>query len=199
MHRNELKEVQFIAPIQNLTSILKRGVLSHNAMSKLQHVSVAMQAVQDLRAKKVIPGGMALHDYANLYICARNPMMYVRRGAHQELCVLSISTQVLDVPGTVVTDQNASSKYVRFSAAPDGLSIVDGERTFARDWRHPDDQIEEWRHKARKCAEVLVPNCVSTSFIQGVYVSGSVGKAAVQGISNTIGIQVDPDLFFQSN
>lgn len=114
MRRDELKELQFIAPIDNLASLLERGILSHNAMKKVKHVSVAMQAVQDLRAKKVVPGGKALHDYANLYVCARNPMMFLRRGAHQELCVLSVSTGVLDVPGTVDSDQNASSNYVRF-------------------------------------------------------------------------------------
>ena len=48
-------------------------------MLQRQHVSVAMPAVQDRRARKIVPGGRRLHGYANLYICARNPMMFVRR------------------------------------------------------------------------------------------------------------------------
>lgn len=197
MLRQELTEVQFIAPIDNLASIYALGILSHNRMRNLQHVSVALQEVQDLRATKIIPGGMNLHDYANLYICARNPMMYKRRAQHASLCVLSISTDVLDIPGAVVTDQNAASKYVRYLAAPDGLAHVDKDRTFARDWRHPDDQIEEWRHRSRKCAEVLIPHEVRPDHIAAVYVSGVAGEARVRAIDPSKTVRVNGDLFFQ--
>lgn len=197
MLREDLPELQFITAIENLGSILERGILCHNRMRKLRHVSIAMQEVQDRRVHKKVPGGLQLHDYANLYICARNPMMYKRRSAHENLSVLAVSADVLDIPGTVVTDQNAATRYVRFAAAPDGLLIVDKDRTFARNWRHPLDPVEEWRHKARKCAEVLIPQVVSTDYIQAAYVSGSMGKQRVKAVSNAIEIRVDADLFFQ--
>jgi hypothetical protein len=197
MRREELPELQFITPIENLCSILERGILSHNRMRKLKHQSIAMPEIQEIRADKQIPGGLRLHDYANLYICARNPMMYKRRNRHAALCVLAVSTAVLDLPDVVVTDQNAASNYVRFSAAPNGLSIVDRERTFARNWVHPLDQIEEYRHKARKCAEVLVPNRVPPEHIQFVRVSGVIGRDAVQAIDDEIEVRLDADLFFQ--
>jgi ssDNA thymidine ADP-ribosyltransferase, DarT len=197
MLRAELTELQFIAPIDNLPSILKFGILSHNQVRKLKHRSVAMQEVQDLRAQKVIPGGMRLHDYGNLYVCARNPMMYKRKGEHDGLCVLSVSTDVLDIAGTVITDQNAAGRYVRFAASPEGLSHVNKDLTFARDWRHPDDQIAAWRHKAAKCAEVLVPNGVRPDYIRAIYVSGQIGMQRVSAITQLKPVQINADLFFQ--
>ncbi len=197
MLRTELAELQFITHIDNLASILEHGILSHNQMAAHQHVSVAMQAVQDRRAQKVVPGGRRLHDYANLYICARNPMMFVRRSQHESLCVISISPTVLDIPGTVITDQNAASNYVRFAAAPDGLAYVDRELTFSRNWTHPGDQIAEWRHKAAKCAEVLVPDSVQPDRVLRVYVSGEVGRQRAMAAQAGKPVQINADLFFQ--
>ena len=131
-----------------------------------------MAEIQERRARVVVPGGRPLHDYVNLYVCARNPMLFKRRDQHRKLCVLQISTRVLDLPGVVVTDGNASSEYVRFAAAPAGLEIVDSELTFAEYWTHQ-DQIEQWRRKRAKCAEVLVPDRVDPELILGAYVSSA--------------------------
>nr|VFJ98995.1 MAG: protein of unknown function (DUF4433) [Candidatus Kentron sp. LFY] len=73
-----------------------------------------MADVQDRRNKIQVPGGMRLHQYANLYFDARNPMMYKRLAQVEVLCVLCVSTDVLNLPGVVITDQNAASDYVRF-------------------------------------------------------------------------------------
>jgi hypothetical protein len=196
MLRTELTDLHFITHIDNLPSILEHGILSHNQMVQRKHVSVALQTVQDRRAAKVVPAGRRLHDYANLYICARNPMMYLRKAQHESLCVLSISPAVLDLPGTVITDQNAATKYVRFAASPDGLVHVDRALTFARSWTHPDDQIAEWRHKAAKCAEVLVPDSVPPDHIRAIYVSGEVGRQRAGALQPSKPVQMYSDLFF---
>src|SRR5215470_4652905 len=99
MQRHELLELHFITLVKTVPSILKLGVLSHNAAAKIGHESIAMTEIQDRRAKVKVPGGLALHDYANLYFHARNPMMYKRRARHAELAVLRVSTSILDVPG----------------------------------------------------------------------------------------------------
>ncbi len=102
---------------------------------------------------------------------------------------------MLDLPGTIVTSQNASSDYAAFRPAPDGLAIVNYELVFARDWRDP-NQIAYWRKKSIKCAEVLVPDRVAPDYITGIYCSGAVGRAAVEVICDRV-VTVDPDLFFQ--
>jgi len=169
MERDELTELHYIAPFENVVSICQIGIVSHNRAAKIHHESVAMPEIQERRRKRVIPGAKPLHDYANLYICARNPMLYKLQYRAQKLCVLSVSLDVLDISGTVISDRNASSNYARFAPAPEGLIHVDKELVFAEYWTH-EDQIEQWRHASLKCAEVLVPDRVEPECIQRAYV-----------------------------
>ena len=197
MTRAELLELGYIVPIATVPSILQRGILSHRRAEKVQHESIALQGVQDRRAEKVVPNGLPVHDYANLYICPRNPMLFKRKDIHRQICVLRIRPNVIDLPNVVISDSNAGSKYVRFSPAPSGLSIVNRERTFDRNWKHPDDQIDEWRHSAQKCAEVLVPNVVPANQITGAYVSCEFSEQALRKLVPNLPITVDADLFFR--
>ena len=190
--RDELPELHYIAPIANVGSILVHGILSHRRVAGLPHQSVAKPAIQDRRSKKSVPGGRPLHEYVNLYIHARNPMMFLRRDQHANLCVLCISTQVLDLPGVVIADQNASSDYVRFGAAPGALDLVDGGRVFAEYWTHPDDLIEEWRHKSIKCAEVLVPDWVEPEHISRAYVSCQDSQQTLQRMAPALSVVINP-------
>ncbi len=195
MTRADLYELGYIAPISTVPSILQNGILSHQRADIIAHESIGLQGIQDLRATKVIPGGCALHEYANLYISPRNPMMLKRRELHEQTCVLRISASVIDIPGALITDSNAASKYATFRPAPDGLAIVDRDRTFAESWTH-DDQIEQWRHSAQKCAEVLVPDMVPASYISGAFVSCDASRAHLRHLAPGLQITLDPHLFF---
>src|SRR5688572_30013418 len=152
----KVKEFQNITLISNVPSILKHGIVSYVEAAKLPHGSVALQEVQDKRDAKRVPGGLPLHEYANVYFHARNPMMSRRRNEAPRLCVLRVSVDILSIRGAVITDQNATSNYVKFSA-PDQLKFMNLEDVFARNWKYPEDQIKEWRHSSAKCAEVLIP------------------------------------------
>lgn len=187
-------ELHCIMPVANVASVMQHGILSHELAARLLHRSVAMQAMQDRRDVKTVPGGLKLHQYANLYFHARNPMLSVRR--HEDVCVLRISTQVLTLPGAVITDQNAASNYVRFYA-PNQWRLLDFDDIFARDWTHPDDQIREWRHKSRKCAEVLVPQQVSPNMITGAFVVDEAACGRLNQAGFTLPIAVNPDFFFR--
>lgn len=197
MNRDELSELHYITPIANLASIMQRGILSNRRVAKFPHQSVAKPEVQDLRAKVCVPGGRALHEYANLYICARNPMLYKRQDVHKSLCVLRIKTSVLDLPGVVITDQNAASDYRRFLPSPTGLSLIDRNMVFAEYWTHPGDYITEWRHKSVKCAEVLVPNLVDPTYIFGAYVSNAESSEALAQQAPGLQVTINAHLFFQ--
>ena len=196
MRRDELEELHYITPMENQPSIMKHGLLSHARAAKVLHQSVAMTAIQARRAKVVVPGGRPLHQYANLYICARNPMMLVRQAQHRTLCVLRITPQVLDLPGVVVTDSNASSAYVSFRAAPGGLKVVDKGMTFADDWRDS-DKIQFWRKQAAKCAEILVPDVVAPHHIVGAYVSCEEARRTLDALGLGIPTTINAKIFFQ--
>jgi hypothetical protein len=194
--RNELQELTYITPIANVTSILRLGIHSYKRAAKIAHHSVAMEQIQQRRKQVRVPGGRPLHEYVNLYICARNPMMYVRRSQHLDLCVLRVDCRVLDLPGVVVTDGNASSDYVAFAPAPRGLAKVDQELTFADNWTDP-NPIEYFRRKAAKCAEVLVPDQVPPDHIMGAYVSCEEGAARLAALQSRLTATIDGHLFFQ--
>jgi len=200
LEREELSELHYITPIVNVPSMYRHGILSHNGAQKIEHRSVAMQKIQDRRAKVVVPSGKRLHDYVNLYVHARNPMMYVVRNEHRGLCVLRLTTDLLDLPGVIVTDGNASGDYVRFAQAPGGLEIVDKELVLASSWTDP-DLIMYYRRKSARCAEVLVPERVDQRFIQGSYVSCVESReimiAALVDVQARIHAVVKGDLCFQ--
>jgi hypothetical protein len=191
-----VNELHCIMPIGNVPSVLDHGILSYERVAKLPHHSVAMQPVQDKRDKKTVPGGLKLHQYANLYFHARNPMLQKRIAEAGDLCVLRVSLDVLALPGAVITDQNAASDYVRFYA-PSQWPLLEWDAIFAMDWRHPGDLIAYWRHKSRKCAEALIPHRIEPGFITGAYVVDATAGERVAALGCTLPTTVHPVLFFR--
>ncbi len=190
-----LTEFQNISLIDNIPSILKHGILSYVEAAKVPHLSVALQVVQEKRDVKRVPGGLALHEYANVYFHARNPMMSKRRDEAKRLCVLRVSIEILKIQNAVITDQNAASKYV-FFMAPDRLNLLNLDYIFARNWKHPGEQIEEWRHSSAKCAEVLIPQRVPPKFLLGAYVLNDGAKRRLEAHGFELPIQINSDIFF---
>lgn len=197
---DDLEELHYITPLANLKSIIQSGILSHQKAERVSHSSVAMDEIQERRKKVVVPGGRPLHQYVNLYFHARNPMMYKRKDLHQELAIIRVGKDVLNLSKVVIADGNASSDYVLFTAAPDGLRFISKSLVYAKYWNH-DDPIEKFRHASIKCAEVLVPDKIPTDFILGAYVSCEESKIKLYDIIKEIEpdflITVDQDLFFQ--
>ncbi len=197
MNRGELTELHYIAPIANLESMLSWGLLSHRLAARIPHKSVALEEVQARRQVKQVPGGKALHDYVNLYFCARNPMMYKRKDGHAEICVVRVNPSVIDQPGAIVTDMNAATGGARFRPAPAGLVQLDKGLVFADDWRHPGNYDAYLRHRAIKYAEALIPDRVDPSCLTGVYVSYSETEAEVLRIvGSETPVTINGHLFF---
>jgi hypothetical protein len=202
MDRHDLLELHCIAPIANLVSIASLGILSHNQAAGMTHLDMSDAVVQDRRKGKRVPDTRRskpreLHDYANLYICGRNPMMYVRRDRHHELVLLRLSCDVLDLDEAVIADGNASSDYTGFHSAPRGLAAIDKTITFAGDPTHP-NVYEFYDRKRRQCAEVLVPDRIPPGYITGAYVSCEESRDQCEDLDVPWPLTVDPDKFFQT-
>lgn len=174
MRREEFEELHYITPITNIPSILSEGLLSYNKARKVKHQTCANEEVQRRRERVVIPSGGRLHDYANLYFFARNPMMFYLlndgQKDHKELVVLSVSKSVLDIPGAIISDRNASRELALFKPAAEGLKMIDIDMIYAEYWTH-DNDIETYNHQGIMCSEVLVPEKVNSNYILKVYVS----------------------------
>ena len=175
MERSDLTQLHYICHLDNLSSILANGILSHRRAQRHQPTRIANEDVQALRAKKTVPRGQPLHDYANLYLNARNPMLYrvTDAGRHvDQLCVLSVSPAVIDQEDVVLADGNAAAGATAFRPVREGLAAMSRARVFAGNWNHA-DPFEKREHARVMCAEALVPGVVAAGMIEGVYVGSA--------------------------
>lgn len=205
MDRSLLVELHYLTSISNLASICERGVLSHDLAAKLPHVDLSNQRIQDMRKGKAVAYAgqrrqRKLHSYANLFLHGRNSMLkeLCYRCGHATVAVVRISVNVLDLPDVVIADQNAASKYARFYSSPRGLAYLDEDEVLARDWGDPTvDQIDYWRRKSHRSAELLVPDQVDPSQVLGAYVSCEDSRAQCLVAELPLAITTDADLFFR--
>ena len=171
MKRSDIQELFYITPIENLESILRHGILSHNRSKKLKVKSVADPDIQARREKVIVPGTKKkLHDFANLYFNPRNPMLFKRKTLHAELCILRVSSNILDEKGVIITDGNASSNRTLFQEPRWGFASLDANLIYAKYWNDEDPILKDKKTWAI-CAEVLVPDVVDIKYINGIYVS----------------------------
>lgn len=194
MKFDDLDELHFIALIEVVPSIMKHGILSHNEARRLKVSTISNPLVQARRENKIIPNAGRLHDYANIYFHARNPMMCAVQSRRDELAVLRIRKDVLNLSRVIIADGNAASDYTRFLPAPDGLRALDSKLVFARDWRAP-DQITYWQRKRARCAEVLVPKSVDPGLILGVYVCSDTAAGKLSSVVGNLPVTVVHDIF----
>jgi membrane-bound inhibitor of C-type lysozyme len=198
LERSDVDELYFIVPRVNIPSILRGGILSNVRAARVAHSSVAMEVVQQRRDNVRIPGAGRLHEYANLYICARNPMMFrlVMTNGSAQIAVLAVDASVLDLPNVVIADGNASSGYTLFAASPGGLRNVDHARVHG-DWSGYAGERAKWEHKRVKCAEVLVPAAVGPEAITRILVPSDDAVHSLSGVAVGRPVVAAPRVFFE--
>ena len=184
MERSDLKELHYITPIANVGSILERGILCNASAARVEHRSVADESVQERRSGVRVWGKTRLHRYVNLYLNARNPMLFrlIREGGTNDLCVLRVASRIVDSSDVVIADSNAASDYVRFHRVDDGLAALRKEELFADYWTHA-DPIETMRHKSRMQAEALVPSVVGPGYVTGAYVGSDLAGVGLKRVA----------------
>jgi hypothetical protein len=194
MNRSRIAELHYIAPFANIPSILDTGIRCHTEMKGLPHESVADEEVQKRRAATKLPGGRPLHSYVNLYVDARNVMLYVLRPYYGQLAVLRIEPAVLDLPDVIVSDRNAASGSASFRPMAEGIMRLDEEAVFADWW----NQSLEARQK--RCAEVLVPVAVRPQHICGAYVMSDKQRLELEDLvrPRALNVSVNAHMFYGS-
>lgn len=194
MELSRVTELHYMTPLANLRSIAIRGLLSHARASALKHESVALDSVQDRRSGKQVPGGQMLHSYVNLYLDARNAMMYKLRDV-ADLIVVRVHPQVLGLPRVVVSDGNAASTGTRFFPSPAGLSHLDAERVYAPSW-NDDDPWQKAELKRQRQAEILVPDAVPPELILGCYARHELTARKCRTLAPEWQVEVKPHVYF---
>ncbi len=113
----------------------------------------------------------------------------------KSLIVISVSPNVLDIPGTILTDGNAAADITRFYPSPDGLENLDESLIYAQSWNDPDfwTKIEK---KRVRCTEVLVPDWISPAYIMGCYASSSSVQASCLQVASSLRIVINRSIYF---
>lgn len=186
-----------ICPIVNIPSIIEYGLLSYNQARAFNHSDISLSDAQDKRSNVLVPNGKPLHDYVNLYFDAHNPMLSKCRKYNNDICVLVLDSSVLDIEGAIITDSNAASPYVLFDDASN-IEKLDFDTIYMNNWNSL-DKFEYHKNKARKCAEVLVPNSITYKHIVGAIVLNEKVKQDLLdiGFNKKIEIDVNYKLFFK--
>lgn len=197
-------EFYYIVRIENLPSILQKGILSHQAVMEngIKNETVYIDGIVQRRKKKIV-GGQSLWNYANLYLRPDNAMMSAITYGEQDLAkkarniiVLGIDKSVADIPGAFITDGNAASEDTQFFPIAEKDRVVDSIKRFLNrePWKKDDDS------KRIVMAEILIPNSVNPAFIRHIYIPHSDMMGDVKALIplSKKGIQVipEPGLFF---
>lgn len=200
MTRKKFKEITghnalySIMPLENISSVLEYGILSHDLAEKHAHISVALEDVQAKREQKVTNAGRTLHSYANLYFDSWNPMLSKLRQKNKEICILAINPMILELQEVVIADRNAASKLVSF-ITPEMMDTLDFRKIYMKYWNDEDPFVKD-ANKLVKCAEVLVPDCVPASYILGAVVADGEVEKRLKELGFDKQIIVDRNRFF---
>lgn len=167
----------------NLAGILGEGILSHSAAWQLRRVTdISDASVQKRRARSEPVYGRSLHDYAPLYVNARNPMLYRRKEIQDQICLIEVSIDVLRNStdrAVVFTDGNAAADLTGFYSRLTDLKLLPWDVLCADYWTDFADG------KRKRCAEVLVHPSVGPAYLGSVHCcSGSlVDRFGAEGIN----------------
>ncbi|MEH2053763.1 DarT ssDNA thymidine ADP-ribosyltransferase family protein [Nostoc sp.] len=204
--KKTIDSLYYITHLNNVPSILKKGVLSHAIVEQenIQRTPVYDQQIVANRSSKNTPDGKSLWEYANFYFQPRNPMLYrvINENKDNGIVVLSIQPSILNRKDAFITTGNAASQLSQILPA----SSWKEKEIIAEIIKGID--IEWWKEedgtKRKIMAECLVPKTVAPDCIQAIYVpTENTAKKLEEVIQNSEyknlsrpPVSIEPTMFF---
>lgn len=199
------KSLYYITHIDNLPSIMKQGILSHETVEaeNVQELSMFKRKKDKTenakRKSKTLPKicDKNLLHYANLFFQPRNPMMYraIFENGKEKLAVLEIAGTILNEPDVVITDGDATNETTQFYLPSEAMKMSKQQWTIIKSewWKECDGS------KRKIMAECLVPNSIKPEYIRSIIVADDGIKPWVQGLVHNPQLRIicQPHLFFQ--
>ena len=193
LDRYRIRYLEYMTPIGNLASIMRRGLLSHHGVQSagLAHRDISDQEVQRIRSAKEVGSGKTLHEYVNLYFNSRNPMLYVRQGVQDDIAILCVNRTYIGRWGVWYSDGNAASSGTSFYYSPRRLHNLNWACIRAEYWNDYEDGTRI------RCAEVLVPERIPPNDIQQIVVRTNEASQRVRQVTpGNYPVIVSPGWFF---
>ncbi|MEO0223574.1 MAG: DUF4433 domain-containing protein, partial [candidate division WOR-3 bacterium] len=199
----KLRGLYYITHIENLASILKYGILSHNEVLRrnLRYKAIYSEEIINKRQKKYIKD-KPLGEFANLYFQPRNAMLYriICGGIGvNDLVIVGIRPGILSRKDVYISDGNAASDFTIFFSSnyKNYRKILKKIREEVnKDWWSDFDGS-----KRKLMAECLVPKYVSPEYISEIYVGTDIARENAKKIikNKKIPVVLEPSLFFLPN
>ncbi|RKY64145.1 MAG: DUF4433 domain-containing protein [Candidatus Latescibacterota bacterium] len=195
----KLRRLYYITHIENLPSILERGILCHR---KIEEKKISFTPIYDAeivatRREKKLSDGRNLWDFVNLYFQPRNAMLYrvifFSKANLEDIIIIGLKHSILNRKDIFVTTGNAASYNTEIFSAGKAKKYIKAirEKTDKEWWAIQDGS------KRELMAECLVPNSVSPEYISEIYVPNYNSLNKVKQIcKKNIPILPEPELFF---
>jgi len=196
----KLRGLYYITHIDNLSSILDKGILCHKRIEEERIQFTPIYDAEIVENKKNIntPDNRSLWDFANLYFQPRNAMLYrvvFFSGKNiDDIITIGIKSSVLARSDIFITTGNAASPYSNILSASEAKKNISNIRKQTdREWWAFEDGS-----KRELMAECLVPDKVSPEYIQEIYVATRSAFVEVKKLTGGRGIPVipEPSMFF---
>ena len=199
--KQHIKSLYYITHVNNLPSILQRGILSHEQVENqgVQTEPIYNKEIVGKRQLIKAPDGKNLWEFANLYFQPRNAMLYqvIHNADPKDIAIVAVKPQILNIPGSFIATGNAAHSLSGIVPIGEGIKIITGMwDVLQSDWWKEEDGS-----KRKIMAECLIPNSVPPEFIQTIYVSGhkvaETTKALIATVPKSPPIVPDKHRFFQ--
>ncbi len=189
----------YITHIDNIPSILRKGILSHERMlnENIPYTPIYNEQIVTNRRNIVAPDGRSLWNFANLYFQPRNPMLY--RVLHEkqtnEVAIIAMQPIILERPDIYVSNGSAAH------SASDILHAIEFKKEQRQIFRNTVN-VEWWNDlngsKRKIMAECLVPDMVNPDLIQAIYVGNRNARERVEAGNPSLMLPIitEPNMFF---
>ena len=199
------ESLYYITHIDNLSSILKRGILSPKSIEAEKRQGMSMFTKETDKKDNIKSNSKTVPEiceknllhYANLFFQPRNPMLYraiFDRGA-EKFAVLEVDSTILVEPRVVITDGNATNETTQFYLPSEKTKIPRQQWAIIKNewWKECDGS------KRKIMAECLVPDRVRPEYIRSVIVVDDKTTNKVRGLVDNLQLPVipQPHIFFQ--
>lgn len=171
------REVYHLTALENVPSILEKGVLPHSSMNGSQHTDISLQSAQDKRSAKCVRTGpgksSALHELVPLFFTWSTPMVFLRAKDRSRLALLVFDLAALcgDEFEVAFTSMNASSPDARFEHDFERIGAHVPWADFkSKYWKGVDDEGNPWNRSRERAAELLVAPVIPPALVRRIEV-----------------------------
>lgn len=174
----DIDGLYYITHFKNVTSILKRGILSHAYVERnnITYTPIYNSSVVSRRADKLVEGSKSLWDYANLYFQPRNAMLYSLKAQKNEIAIICIKVSILDRPDIFITTGNAANRESQILPIKEGRkNLPEIRNQIDREWWKVEDGS-----KRKIMAECLIPDLVTPDYIHTIYVASDKARKLLE-------------------